>query len=605
MASMWSELKRRNVVRVAVAYAVVAWLVLQVADTVVPILELPSWITRAVLYLLVTGFIIAVIAAWAYEITPEGIKKDRDVDRSSSITHATGRKVDSLIIGVLVLAVVLFAVERFVLLPARTPNTGVEATSIQPSIAVLPFVNISPDPDQEYFADGLSVQLMNILMKIPDLKVAGRTSSFAFKDKNPNYSEIGKTLGVQHVLEGSVRKSGNQLRVTAKLTKIEDGFQVWSEDYNRNLSDIFEIQDDVATAIARQLRVRLNAKSDRLTENTDAYEIYLESLARLNIRESGPLEVIPYLDRVLTIDPQFAEAHELKAVAYWMATPYEMDAAEGGQRILESAAAALELDPSLLVARVYHRRVNPEKWTWMAQIDAVETALLQQPENFNLQRALCYDLILVGYRREALQCAERMIQLEPLSFVGYLYSGGALLAMGQRPAGREQWAIAAELDPSMNWNIAIDHLILGEDDAAIDSLRRAGPWLSWNVEDARILIEGSRSPESGKSFLDEWAEDALASASGYIEAHSIYFWYLAFGYIDDYWRFIESYESENWQRWTNAEELLQVGFDFPETGIFRHPAYIRHAERTGLIDLWEERGPPDLCSKVDNEWHCN
>ena len=227
MASVWGELKRRNVVRVAIAYVIVGWLVLQATSVLVPLLALPESVGRLVFLFLIIGFPLALFFAWAFELTPEGIKREKDVDRTESVTHVTGRKLDFTIIGVLAIALMFFAVDKFVLAPVTTATVTspqeVIATESRVSIAVLPFVNMSSDSEQEYFSDGLSEELLNLLAKIPGLKVIARTSSFAFKGKNEDLRVIGAALGATTVLEGSVRKSGERVRITAQLIDVADG----------------------------------------------------------------------------------------------------------------------------------------------------------------------------------------------------------------------------------------------------------------------------------------------------------------------------------------------------------------------------------------------
>ena len=254
--SFIAELKRRNVFRVAVAYGIVAWLLIEVAHTAFPTLQLPDWAPTLVTVLVIMGFPVALVIAWAFELTPEGIKRETAVDSADSITHQTGRKLDFIIIGVLAVAVVYFAVDKFVL--ETEPEPVAEGTEQVPaaepvarerSIAVLPFVNMSSDPEQEYFSDGLSEEILNLLAKIPELKVIGRTSSFAFKGQNQDLRGIGQALGVNTVLEGSVRKSGERVRITAQLIDVSDGAHIWSESYDRTLTDIFAVQDNVAASI--------------------------------------------------------------------------------------------------------------------------------------------------------------------------------------------------------------------------------------------------------------------------------------------------------------------------------------------------------------------
>jgi TolB-like protein len=296
---MWGELRRRNVFKVAVAYAIVAWLLIEMTATVFPALKLPDWTVTFVTALILISFPVILIGAWAFEVTPDGMKRTREVPLEHSITHITGRKFDFAIIGLLAIAVVFLVMDNYVLVGEPAPVVAEQTERVsQPvakSIAVLPFLNISDDSD--HFADGLSEELMILLAKIPNLKVAGRTSSFAFKGQNPDFREIGAALNVEHVLEGSIRRSGERLRVTAQLIKVEDGFHIWSETYDREMADIFDIQDDVASAITGELKLRLAPPANRPTESIDAYAIYLEALAMLRQNTASTSDIVAYLDR--------------------------------------------------------------------------------------------------------------------------------------------------------------------------------------------------------------------------------------------------------------------------------------------------------------------
>ena len=602
MASVWGELKRRNVVRVAFAYVIVGWLILQFADVLVPLLALPEWVGRLIFLLLLVGLPLALFLAWAYELTPEGLKKEKDVEHSESITHITGRKLDFAIITALVLALAYFVYDEFVIEPAQESDSAPEviATEVRQSIAVLPFVNISDDSD--YFADGLSEELMNLLAKIPNLKVAGRTSSFAFKGQNPDFREIGAALNVEHVLEGSIRRSGERLRVTAQLIKVEDGFHIWSETYDREMADIFDIQDDVASAITAELKLRLAPPANRPTENIDAYAIYLEALAMQRQSTASTRDIVAYLDRALEFDPSFAKAHELKAMAYWSAGS-EWDVTLLGRLVYESAVAALELDPTLIGARAFTLIAHPNDWNWSIEFDAIEAAVKAAQDDFSLLRALCYDLHMVGYREEALQCGKRLVGLEPLSSGTHWRVGLALSSLGRREEARESWQRAVDLggDSGSLWNILLDYLVAAEYEAAIKTLEIVP---AWNPSDARHFIESVADPETGKAFLDAWINDAIPNAADFYETNIIYVWYLAFGHMDDYWRVIEDYESQTDSAWTNADALEQFGMAYPQSGYVQHPKYISYGNRWGLAELWKKRGPPDMCSKINGRWTC-
>ena len=259
MRKFLEEIQRRNVTKVALVYIIAGWLTMQVVDVMFPALNLPEWMISAVAAFILIGFPFALIFAWAFEMTPEGIKREKDVDRDTSITPATGQKLNRTAMIILVAAVGFLLLDKFVLQlgEERSPATEQIMTEARPSIAVLPFVNMSDDEANEYFSDGLSEELLNLLAKIPRLHVAGRTSSFQFKNTNQDLRVIGQQLNVANVLEGSVRKSGTRLRITAQLIDTENGYHLWSETYDRDLTDIFAVQDEIASNVVDALKVTL------------------------------------------------------------------------------------------------------------------------------------------------------------------------------------------------------------------------------------------------------------------------------------------------------------------------------------------------------------
>ena len=356
MASVWGELKRRNVVRVGIAYAIVAWLLLQVADVVLDNIGAPAWVFQVILLLLVIGFPVAIIFAWAFELTPEGIKKEKDVDRSESITHLTGRKLDFTIIGVLAVAVAYFVSEKIFWsddvvteLPVET-SVGAGA-EVAKTIAVLPFVNMSGDVDQEYFSDGITEEILNALAGIRELAVTSRTSAFAFKGKSLSIPRIAAELGVAHVLEGSVRRSGNQLRITAQLIEVESDKHLWSESYDRELTDIFAVQDEISENIAAALKVNLLGvpvvHPDSRGVNPEAYDAYLHGLQQKAISTFESIaNAERYFEQSIEIDPLFVRAY---AGLGWS---YEEQSNQGSvsiddnlPKIRDVVRRGLEIDP--------------------------------------------------------------------------------------------------------------------------------------------------------------------------------------------------------------------------------------------------------------------
>jgi TolB-like protein len=323
--ALFEELKRRNVVRMAVLYGVASWLVVQIADVLFEQLGVPPWAFRLVLSLLAIGFPFALIFSWVFELTPEGLKRERDIQRAQSITQQTGRKMDVAIIALLVLAIAGLVADRLIPEQRATPaqsTAGIgeaQPTGPRPaapagqdlSIAVLPFVNMSGDPDNEYFSDGLSEELLNTLVQIRGLKVTGRTSSFAFKGQSLDLREIGQRLNVANVLEGSVRKAANRVRITAQLIKTSDGYHLWSETFDRELDDIFAIQQQIAEQVAAALSVTLlgdAADAAGGTHNAEAYQAYLRG-AHLLRRAPDDLESLhaarAFFEQALTLDPNY------------------------------------------------------------------------------------------------------------------------------------------------------------------------------------------------------------------------------------------------------------------------------------------------------------
>ena len=365
--TFFQELKRRNVFRVGIAYVVTSWLLLQVADVVLNNFELPGWVFRTTLLVLAIGLPVALLLAWAFELTPEGIRKEKEVDRSQSQTTETGRKMDRHIIIALTLALGLFAVDKFVLDPARDKEIAETAAeqarnqapvtgAAENSMAVLPFADMSAAGDQQYFSDGIAEEILNALVRVDGLKVASRTSAFAFRGEEQNLREIAEALEVSHILEGSVRRAGNQVRITAQLIDARSDRHLWSETFDRNLDDILAIQDEIANSIVASMREELGleitgqAAIASETNNVDAYDLYLKGRAlvigRVDIDKAARL-----LEQAIAIDQEFAKAWEVLGVALFVGPSWDYDMGEDPyDRALEAAERALQLDSKLGLA---------------------------------------------------------------------------------------------------------------------------------------------------------------------------------------------------------------------------------------------------------------
>jgi len=469
MASVWGELKRRNVVSVAIAYAVVSWLLLQVADVVLDNIEAPTWVFQAVLLLLVIGFPVAIIFAWAFELTPEGLKKEKDVDSGQSITHITGRKIDYLVIVALVLALGFFAVDKF----ATKPGT---AETADRSIAVLAFTDLSPQGDQEYFSDGISEELLNVLAKIPGLRVAARTSSFQFKGQNRDVIDIGEQLNVALVLEGSVRKAGLQIRITAQLVDASNGFHLWSETYDRELANIFAVQDEISAAIVNALKEHLGLQVEaavqrRYTENPDAYDAYLQGWALIKsfnpgVDGSTKLDgARQHFERALAFDSAYA----LAFVGLAFVEAYYNWIGEGTldtlTRAEQHARRALAVDPGLSEAHAVLGDIHGGRDEWAAAIAAYHEAIRLDPQNAYAWEELAWALNSQDPPEpvKAEQAAREAIRLDPTFLYNYYQLGWALEMQGRYEEAVAAFEQALRINPAfLDGSHGLAHVYLAQ-----------------------------------------------------------------------------------------------------------------------------------------------
>jgi TolB-like protein len=442
--SLFDELKRRNVFRVAAAYLVVAWLLIEVSDTIFPRLGLPEWTVTLVIALLLLGLPLALFLAWAFELTPDGMKRTEDVAGQPPVARTGWRRTDRLIVVALVAVIALLVGERFwtgdrtdaespaSAEVAATPPAGAPARSI----AVLAFDDLSPQRDQAYFAEGISEELLNLLARIEGFKVAARTSSFKFRGANLDIGEIGRALNVETVLEGSVRKSGNQLRVTAQLINVADGFHLWSQSYDRELSNIFTVQDEIATAIVNALKLKLDlgAATAGRTQDTAAYDHYLRGrqLGR-QPTQAGLLRAVQEFERAIAIDPEFAAAYAGIADAWvWLEDYGGIRSAEAFPRAEQAARRALELDPQSAEAHAamafvldrYHRDKPGAR-------DYFERTLQLNPNYVNAYNLYGDTLRDLGDYPRMIEVHRKAVELDPLSYFMKTRLASKLMAVGQ------------------------------------------------------------------------------------------------------------------------------------------------------------------------------
>jgi len=373
LPKFFAELQRRNVYKVAVAYLVASWLLIQTATQVFSVFEVPDWATRLVVLVLLLGFPVALVLAWAYELTPQGLVRTDEVEAEKSTTHGTGRMLEFVIIGVLLAVIAVFAFQHY--RPAAVADE---------SIAVLPFVDLSQAKDQEYFSDGMSEQIINSLSKIHGLFVVARTSAFAFKNKNTDIHEVGRLLHVTHVLEGSVSRGTGRVRIDTRLIDVTNGYQLWGETYNSSEQDFISLQNDLAQKVASALQVELHL-AKRPTVDAQAYDLYLRGRYFLNKRTvDGIQKARELFEQAVAKDARFALGHAGIAHAIILLGVYgELSTDETLRRARPEIISALGLDDQLAEARVARAMLQADfEWNWR---DA-EKKLLERHRDKSQQR---------------------------------------------------------------------------------------------------------------------------------------------------------------------------------------------------------------------------
>ncbi|HYR23210.1 MAG TPA: tetratricopeptide repeat protein [Chthoniobacterales bacterium] len=416
--NFFAELKRRNVYKVAVAYAVVGWLVIQVTATIVPALHLPDGLTTAVVVLTLVGFPVALVIAWAFEMTPEGMKRTENVSPDEVIPQWSKKKFAALIIGIAVIAASLLAFQLL-----RSTRSTITPAADAKSIAVLPFVNMSADKNDEYLSDGMTEELINVLSKMPGLRVPGRTSCFAFKGKNEEdiFHKVGDQLHVGTVLEGSVRKAGDKLRVTAQLINVSDGYHLWSKDYDGDVKDILNFQSNVAEQVVQALQVQLGTEAARAlskkpTENPEAHRLYL--LGRYEFgkySEAGWTSSIRYYEQALKLDPNYALAYCGLADTYAYMGGVVMPSKEAVLKEKEFAQRAIQLDPQLAEAHLSLACALGGAFDWQNAPIEFDRAIELNPNLAWAYEIYAWFLGGVGRLDEAIAKDKKAIELDPLN----------------------------------------------------------------------------------------------------------------------------------------------------------------------------------------------
>jgi TolB-like protein/Tfp pilus assembly protein PilF len=632
--SLLAELKRRNVIRMAGLYLVGAWLIVQVTGTVSPMLGAPEWVGRTVLALLAIGFPLALVVAWVFELTPAGLKRDGDVEPRESIAPQTARRMDRMIIVVLMLALGYFAVDKFVLAPARdvsrtplgqaepavdanTPSqtqNGASQTSSSSvidskSIAVLAFANMSADKDNEYFSDGVAEEILNALAKIDDLKVAGRTSSFYFKGRDETLAAIGSTLGVAHVLEGSVRKQDERLRISAKLLRVSDGVEVWSDTFDGTDADIFALQESIARRVTSRLKVALNAgQSGRLVEvgttDPDAYALYLRAADIFNRRDLEHYgEAIAGLQQALDLDPSFARAASRLAMLHALQAQLEPARVE---LVREFASKASALDPRLAEPHVALGLVAEGQRHYLEARGHFTRALELTPDDAEARFRLGRLLLLLGYLKDGTDWLDRALLVEPLHPNAIWRRALRSIELGDVAAAERAFERTREL--GLSWANQVPSILATErGDFATARTEALGVFNPSTLPGCEVIdpakwgvivtgVHGGNDAERAAARAE--LERCLANDPKPVAGTLV--WYLL--ELGDAERALSVFARAP----TAADvQLLNQIWRSRWASVRATPLFTAFVRDAGMTAYWDQYGPPDLCRKDANgDYRC-
>ena len=594
-ANLLAELSRRNVIRVAGLYLVAAWLVTQVAGTVLPMFGAPDWVARSVVILLGIGFLPAIAVAWAFELTPDGLKRDADVAPEASIAPETGRRLGRLIIVVLAIALVYFGVDKFVLMP-RQEAARIDEASAAPvrSIAVLPFEDLSPAHDRGYFSTGMAEELLNALARIPGLKVAGRASSFHYGSRDADLRTIGAALNVANVLEGSVRSQGDAVRISVQLVRTADGFEVWSQSYDGDMHDIFDVQERIARAIASQMRLVLAGTGDaRLvpvaTTSSEAYSKFLvaETLVNRRFGDSLPRAIV-LLREATTLDPDFARAWATLAVAQAVLPQYVQGDWVPSWRASDAAARrALSIDPGQAQAYAALSYNQLSQRHYSAMVEPMRQALALGPDDAAVNYWASNELSSMGRTRAAEARLDVALANDPANPLLLFYKsmmrwrqgdlGGALDYVNRNETGETPFGALM-----LEFYDAADGDMQGSERRFADATSKMGTTIPRaGLETIYRGTYGDAAQRREAVALvaeysqDDWAPTLLLQLGEPARSFAL-FEQGRSGLSDAYLNWL--WQPEPWSRKARQD-----------------PAFQGFARRIGLVDYWLRNGWPDLC----------
>ena len=592
MASFWQELKRRNVVKIALAYAGASWLILQLTDVLVPMLQIPDWAGRLVLLLLVAGFPVALFIAWAYQLTPEGLKRDASLAPDDEGAVQGSKRLNVILFVLLGLAVAYIVADRYF----GFGDPAVETTSeLEASVAVLPFVDMSPGQDQAYFSDGISEELLNELTRLRGLHVAGRTSSFSFRDSTEDLRSIGAKLDVAHIIEGSVRRAGDQVRITVQLIKVSDGYHLWSQTFDRQLDDIFAIQEETARAVADALSVTLGVGDVTFapggTRNFEAYDARLEAQSLL-LQQGGEnmIRAMDLLEHAVELDPNYADAWSLLATAYSnSATLWMSDRAQEMRgKANRAALRALEIAPEAAQSQRAAATLYAQQGELFEAEQAMLKALELAPNDLINNTLYGYFLTSLGRPRDAIKYLREAVRIDPLALTPALQLALAYQVSGNIEAAMREYDRAKGL---IGNHALLDgtRVVIALERRDIDQARRIINSIAENPEMSPVgrsfsvlILDVLDSPESGRAALRQAYEQPEYSDP------------LSHGVISNYAAFFG-----------DDELVLQIMKELQEQGVLTfdsvwRPIFKEARKMEGFKNIVRDQGLVDYWTRTGN-----
>lgn len=588
--------------RVGLAYVVGAWVILQIVDFGLDAISAPNWIMQMFILLAAVGFPVVLIVTWVFELTPEGIRRESEIDRTQSISAPTGRRLDRVIIAFLAVAVLLLFGDRFFIgpddtAPVVTGDTDAIVTAAsRNTIAVLPFVNMSSDAEQEYFSDGITEEILNRLAGIRELQVAARTSVFSFKGQNQDIRKIAEQLGVETVLEGSVRRAGDDIRITAQLIRASDGFHLWSEAYDRKLENIFAIQDDIASRIADALQLSMGISDQPKvmprSVNPEVYDLYLRARALHRQRGEVLLEAVALFEQALAIDPEFAPAwaglsHSYIVLPNYISKEEHQKLGDVLAKSVDAAERAMELDSALPTA--IHAMANTLffRLEWAEAERYYRQALELDPDSADIMEDYVSLLTFSGQLEASRKVADRMIELDPYVPVFQNAMVALLEAQGENELKAKAIQTALDINPDLP-NLQMvrfdDMLRTGQFAAARDYVKQMS---ELRFEHANLIEQLDWVESQGKSAK---TPDPLYSPSVAFHADRY-----------DIWLATVMESKEEWVEWFISPllELYSTSAPAEKLHRFRSDAGTKaYLEDLRLPEYWRDVGWPDMCQPI-------